>query len=56
MNVVSLHKKIDTISFTFKTENVHLIEQCKKDMVEFGNKKFLYYTEKQGLTTLVFLK
>ena len=55
-NVVDLYKKPETISFTFPTSNVHLIEQCKKDMSQFAEKKLLYFVEKQGLTTLVFLK
>lgn len=55
-NVIDLHKKPEIISFTFPTSNFHLIEQCKRDMIEFADKKFLYYIEKQGFTTLVFLK
>lgn len=55
-NVIDLYKKPETISFTFPTSNVHLIEQCKRDMSQFAEKKLLYFVEKQGLTTLVFLK
>jgi hypothetical protein len=55
-NVIDLHKKPEIISFTFPTSNFYLIEQCKRDMIEFADKKFLYYVEKQGFTTLVFLK
>lgn len=55
-NILELHKKPETISFTFPTKNTFLIEQCKKDMIEFAGKKLLYLVERQDLTTLVFLK
>jgi hypothetical protein len=46
----------ETIKFTFETHRVHLIEQCKRDMEQIAGRKLLYFSEKQGLTTLVFLK
>lgn len=50
MSLILLQKK--TISFTFPTNNVELIEQCKKDVGAI--KKLLFFYEKQGFTTLVF--
>ena len=55
-NVISMFKTAETISFTFPTDNMYLIRQCKNDMKVFSEKDVLYYIEQDGFTTLFFLK
>jgi hypothetical protein len=53
-NIVPFFKQGKTIEFKFPTANHHLIEQCKRDMIEWQNRRLMYYTEFQGFTTLFF--